>query len=242
MFTSQNKTFGEIKDDLDLNLFSIDKKRKEKKFDIQDIGDFLPVGLLINHKNGSNKYMNRMSEQTLNFSMADLKKIGSDYQVKISYDVEEMDKIKKIIDGFYNRNDESEILSFFQRVRPYRSDNYEWMYITSKLYRRDPEKKPDERLVVACPVSLMGSMAKKINRVLDENYYMKKNFKKFAALTKREKEILSLLAQGYNNPSIADILFISRYTVEQHRKNLNAKIACKNFSELIRFAMAFDLI
>ena len=242
MFTSQNKTFREIQNDLDVNLFSIDKKFKEKKFDITDIGDFLPVGLLINHKDGSNVYMNRMSEQTLNFSTDDLKELGSDYTSKICYDADEMRKLKKLINGFYERNDESEILSFFQKVRPFGSDEYEWMFITSKLFKRDREAPPKERLLVACPIKFMGNLSKKINRVLDENHYMKKNFKKFALLTKREKEVLMLLAQGQNNPAIADMLFISRYTVEQHRKNINSKIECKNFSELIRFAMAFDLI
>jgi DNA-binding CsgD family transcriptional regulator len=71
---------------------------------------------------------------------------------------------------------------------------------------------------------------------------MKKNFRKFASLTKREKEILTLLALGYNSPSIAEELFISRYTVEQHRKNIKSKIEHKSFAELIRFAIAFDLL
>jgi DNA-binding CsgD family transcriptional regulator len=71
---------------------------------------------------------------------------------------------------------------------------------------------------------------------------MKNNFQIFSDLTRREKEIISLLAQGYDNPTIADKLFISRYTVEQHRKNIRSKTGFKRLAEIIRFAITFDLV
>ena len=71
---------------------------------------------------------------------------------------------------------------------------------------------------------------------------MRKNFKKFAALTRREKEIVSLVALGNNNPQIAERLFISRHTVEQHRKNINRKLEFNTYRELILFAEVFELI
>jgi DNA-binding CsgD family transcriptional regulator len=241
MLIQPNQTLHETMDDLDFKLFNLEKKHKEHQFNLSDIGDFLPVGLLINHKNGSNLYMNKYSEQTLNLTSDEVKALGREYQNTILYDAEEYERIKAQIDRFFERKDETEVLSFFQRIRPYGQEEYEWMYITSKLFKRDSEKDPEERLMVACPVSMMGDMTKKVNRVLEENVYMKKNFNKFARLTRREKEVLSLVAQGYNTPSIADMLFISPHTVEQHRKNINYKIETNSFAELIRFAIAFDL-
>ena len=231
----QNHTLQEIKEDLDYKLFNLDKKQKESKFSIQDIGDFLPVGLLINHRSGKNLYMNHLSEETLHYSLDEIEEMGEKYQKAVIYSVEEFNRIKRAIDDFFERNDESEILSFFQRLRPKACKDYEWMYITSKLYCSEPGTDPDSRLLVAC-------MSQKVNRILDENLYMKKNFKKFSVLTKREKEIVSLLAQGYDNPAIAEHLFISRYTVEQHRKNIRAKTGFKSLAEIIRFAITFDLI
>ncbi|QIG90979.1 helix-turn-helix transcriptional regulator [Chryseobacterium sp. POL2] len=82
----------------------------------------------------------------------------------------------------------------------------------------------------------------KVKRVLDENEYITRNYKKFALLTKREKEILALLSAGKSSPEIADQLFISKETVATHRKNIIRKLDVKSFAELLRFALAFDLI
>ncbi len=239
---SQRLTIQETREDLDFKLLLLEKSQHEKKFQITDIADFLPVGVLINHRCGSNVYMNRVSEKVLNMTLAESAGYGTEYQSKIVFDKEEFQRINALIQAFYVRNDETEILSFFQKLKPVGSKSFEWMYITSKLYKRQDGKFPEERLLIACPVNLMGDMAGKVNRVLDENEFMKRNFKKFANLTKREKEILSCAASGDNNPTIADKLFISRHTVEQHRKNIYRKIECKNLPGLIRFAMAFDLI
>ncbi len=61
-------------------------------------------------------------------------------------------------------------------------------------------------------------------------------------ITRREKEILSLIAEGYTNPEIADKLFISPSTVDSHRKNLLAKMNMKNTASLIKFAVENKLI
>jgi DNA-binding CsgD family transcriptional regulator len=71
---------------------------------------------------------------------------------------------------------------------------------------------------------------------------MRHNYHKFASLTPRELEIVTLLALGYQNNEIGEQLFISKATVEQHRKNLKRKLNIKRFVDLIRFAQAFDLI
>jgi two-component system, NarL family, response regulator NreC len=49
----------------------------------------------------------------------------------------------------------------------------------------------------------------------------------YETLTTREREVLQLAAQGYNNAEIADRLFISRRTVEIHRANLLRKLGLK---------------
>jgi DNA-binding NarL/FixJ family response regulator len=56
-------------------------------------------------------------------------------------------------------------------------------------------------------------------------------------LTKREVEILKLIAQEMTNNEIAERLFISMYTVETHRKNLIRKTGVKNTVGLVKYAM-----
>ena len=55
-------------------------------------------------------------------------------------------------------------------------------------------------------------------------------------LTRREKEVLELIAEGMTNNEIAEKLFISVTTVDTHRKNLLAKFEAKNIASLVRAA------
>lgn len=61
-------------------------------------------------------------------------------------------------------------------------------------------------------------------------------------LTKREKEILKLIAEGLSSQEIADKLFISLRTVETHRLNLNQKLDVKNTAGLVKEAIKRGLV
>jgi DNA-binding NarL/FixJ family response regulator len=61
-------------------------------------------------------------------------------------------------------------------------------------------------------------------------------------LSKREKEILKLIADGLTNLEIGKQLFISIDTVDTHRKNLYHKLDVKNTAQLIRKAIEQNLI
>ncbi|WP_235299451.1 response regulator [Portibacter marinus] len=61
-------------------------------------------------------------------------------------------------------------------------------------------------------------------------------------LTRREIEILKLIADEYSNPEIADKLFISIRTVDSHRRNLLDKLDVKNTAGLVKFAIQHGLI
>lgn len=82
----------------------------------------------------------------------------------------------------------------------------------------------------------------KLNRILVEIEFGNKNRHKFLSLTEREKQIIVLVVVGNSNPQIADQLFISRSTVEQHRKNINRKLELNTLSDLCLFAYAFNLV
>ena len=61
-------------------------------------------------------------------------------------------------------------------------------------------------------------------------------------LSKREIEVLTLLAEGFTNQDIADKLFTSKRTVEGHRQNLIEKTNSKNTASLVRFAILNGII
>ena len=60
--------------------------------------------------------------------------------------------------------------------------------------------------------------------------------KEIPRLTRRELEILKLIAKGKTTQEIADQLFVSPLTIETHRRNLMAKFQVKNAAELIMAA------
>jgi hypothetical protein len=82
----------------------------------------------------------------------------------------------------------------------------------------------------------------KIKRIIEEVLFRYNHQDEFKQLTERESEILRLVALGKSNPEISKELFISRCTVEQHRKNINKKLHVKGLKPIMDFAYAFDLV
>jgi len=61
-------------------------------------------------------------------------------------------------------------------------------------------------------------------------------------LTKREREILKLIAEGHTNKKIAEILCISIKTVEKHRSNVMGKLDIHNVSALTLYAVEKGIV
>ena len=66
---------------------------------------------------------------------------------------------------------------------------------------------------------------------------IKKKPEKEIPLTKREVDVIRLIADGLSTPQIADRLFIAHSTVETHRRNLIDKTGVPNSKTLIKWAI-----
>jgi DNA-binding NarL/FixJ family response regulator len=100
------------------------------------------------------------------------------------------------------------------------------------------------------------TLVKAIQEVMDGKVYLDKNIqdalinqltlprekRSDTQLTRRETEILKLIAEEKSNQEIADKLFISLRTVETHRLNLNQKLSAKNTAGLVKEAMKRGLV
>ena len=64
----------------------------------------------------------------------------------------------------------------------------------------------------------------------------------YGALTPREQEVMRLLAEGLSSKEIAEKLFISPKTAENHRYNIMSKLNLHNTHELVRYAARMGLI
>jgi DNA-binding CsgD family transcriptional regulator len=64
----------------------------------------------------------------------------------------------------------------------------------------------------------------------------------FTRLTPREQQVATLLAYGYTNAEIAQQLMISIRTAEMHRANAMRKIGATTRADVVRWALAHDLL
>ena len=65
---------------------------------------------------------------------------------------------------------------------------------------------------------------------------------KLATLSDREKEIIGLLCNGLSNKQIAEKIFISPKTVDNHRTNIMRKLEVHSVAQLVRQAIRSKLI
>jgi DNA-binding NarL/FixJ family response regulator len=61
-------------------------------------------------------------------------------------------------------------------------------------------------------------------------------------ISRREKEVLELVAQSFSSQEIADRLFLSKRTVDRHRENLFLKLEVKNMADLVKKAMDLGVL
>ncbi len=77
---------------------------------------------------------------------------------------------------------------------------------------------------------------------LIEDYRQKAEEEPYDRLTAREREILTLIAEGHTSREIADMLFISLKTVQGHRTKVMEKLDIHNRAELIKYAVRKGLV
>lgn len=82
-----------------------------------------------------------------------------------------------------------------------------------------------------------------INTATGESFpFLSNDFRNDSILTKRELEILGLIAKGKLSKEISEHLHISVYTVNTHRQNILKKLNVCNSYDAVRFALTLNLI
>jgi DNA-binding NarL/FixJ family response regulator len=87
-----------------------------------------------------------------------------------------------------------------------------------------------------------------ITKLVFEDFYVHEKLKNPETtrlpndLTKREYEVLGLVAMGKSNKEIAELLFISVKTVETHKGHILEKLGLRNSAELIKYAIKNNIV
>ncbi len=134
---------------------------------------------------------------------------------------------------FSNKTDEDEILSSleFHSVKAYHLKNCKKVDFIRAITVISNNGKSFCEYVIEC---LHNSL---INKRIKNNLTI--NIKE---LTKRETEIVKLVAEGKTAKVIAEKMFISIHTVNTYRKNILKKLGVKNASELVMYAIKSNII
>jgi two-component system response regulator NreC len=111
-----------------------------------------------------------------------------------------------------------------------------------------PKDASSNELMMAIRSVLMGKryLCPSVSKVVIEGYLKSKRTTEASTpwdtLTKREREILKLIAEGHKNKEVADYLCISVKTVEKHRANLMKKLDLHSAAALTSYAMERGLV
>jgi len=213
-------------------VYSLAKLYRRDSDQFYSIVNDLPTHIVLNDKNKLDyQFANSMSLNTLEID--DYKSMNlNNIQERSDLNLFNLAMIK--IKEFDKRGDHENICSTIQRL--YYRGRMNWIF--------------GNKAIINCELFLnnfyemheLYSIGNKIRTILSPLESSTENWIKFQSLTKKEKEILKLIAEGYTNKNIGDILNISDNSVRKHREHIRNKIDARNSHDIIRFADAFDLI
>lgn len=227
---------------LSQQLFTLESKVRKNEFSIEEVGNYMPGNVLVTDLDQlTTVYMNHSGCNILKHDVAELKELGPEYFQRF-FVPEEMNVFVPTYLHMQQEQDSSKIYNFTHRVKTMSDASYKWYFASAKLLYEPNKTVANKMLLIVNEVNTLSNISEKINRVLDESDLMKKNFKKLCLLSKREKEIIGLLANGKSNADISNIFSLSLLTVKTHRRNIIQKLETSSFAQLYRFALLFNLI
>ena len=95
---------------------------------------------------------------------------------------------------------------------------------------------------ILCAINDVSNGIKHLGYEVNEILKPSKTTDQLPLLSRRETEVLKLIADGFTNQEIADKIFISPLTVDSHRKNLLMKLSARNTAALIKIAICKGFI
>lgn len=222
---------------------SLQQAMQARIAEVAAIADDLP-GITIIHdlRNWSVAWMCKRGLQQIGATLEEVTRMSAEeYHSKYFNDEDAKDYVPKIL-GMLEKDTEEEICTFFQQVRLSGSPDWVWYLSSTKIFMRDENRKPLLTYTIAIPIDSMHHLGAKAERLLAENNFLRSHYNEFARLSDRECDILRQMALGKSSTETAQTLFISKATVETHRRNIKKKLKTSSFFELCQYARSFDLI
>lgn len=216
-----------------LNALQKDNERlKTQIHRLENILNHVPA-MLYTHENSVKtvNWCNRYMEDVTGYTMAEMNNLGLEFFRQVMHP-EDFDLAVIAQQSFReNKNAFGGLLRFRKRG----AEDWCWLAGIAIPFTRDDQGGVKE--VICAFVDL--TLAMDTNDQLAEairDVIRRQNNDLLDKLTNREKDILKLAVKGLNNKEIAEILSLSRHTVETHRKNIRLKLKVRNTTELVAIA------
>lgn len=233
---SSKKTEPELISAQKQNIYLLDKLISNARLTISEVEDLIPGIFHLNSvEDLSLQYVAKNGQDFFGRNMEDIREIGAAFFEKILSRETRNLVIPKFLE-FAALEDPSKTCTEFQIVRRDDDDIFKPHISSLKIL-----KSLNSIAVVTIPLDHLSTHTNKIERLLGEEVFFRKNFERFQSLTKREKEVLTLIGEGLTNKKIADHLFLSSHTIRTHRNRIFKKLEIKNFRDIIKYVQAYEL-
>lgn len=187
-------------------------------------------------------WMSERGLKLLGLTQEEVKSLTHEEYNKAYFNEEDVKDYAPKVFGFLESNDDDKICTLFQQVRFKPHGAWTWHLSSLKILVRDNDGNPLLTITTSFPLEDMRHIAKKADRILEENNFLRKNFHLFSKLGAREQEVLKYWVLSKTSTEIAELMAISIKTVETHRKNIKTKLKTNSLYELTHYAHCFDLI
>lgn len=218
-----------------------DKLIQAKVDEIRQVADLLPVVTIIHNlpKGFTVEYMSENGLAILQTSLEELQTMGTDYHSRFFNEKDAAYYVPKLRDLILKGNSNT-AFTFFQQVRSGEAADWDWYLSATRILLSYPATQPLLTITQAIRIDPSSHLTQKVSHLLHDSLFFRDNYPLYHTLTRREKQVLALIAQAKTNKQIAEELFLSVNTVESHKKNLKAKLHTRDMAELMQFARAFD--
>ena len=218
------------------HLMQIDQLSHETPGFLKGLSDDMPGWVHLNSlDNFSLSWMSRQMQNDLQAGVEQVCRQGPSFLLDIIHPETTRQVIPSLL-ALRNRMDEHHVVGFIQMIRRNIRSPYQAYYTTAKISR-----KLNRLISQSVPLLNFEKHLRKISLSMECDEIRTDHIIRFLSLTKREKEILGLIAAGDANKIIADKLCISYWTVRTHRRNILKKLDADCIQDLVKLAYIFGL-
>lgn len=209
------------------------------------LSEDLPVYIIHELSSGSNSviYMSPKGLESLGVSLEAVRNMGAEYYALFFNPEDAVNYLaswNKFIADYKNKG---VWFTYFQQVNIRNAGKPIWFLSASTVIDYDAAtRSPLFSLTLALRIHQYMPIVPKLERLVSENTFLKNNLERYTTLTKREREMLRLMALGMTPKEISGQLITAEETVRTHRRNIKRKLQVKKEVDLVYFAQAFNLV